>query len=117
MVKQRNDLLHGTYMIGVDKNGAPIDLLVEKQTPDKFGPRTVAVVSSEIEMASIIKKCTGIDAAIQDVFSAVWKHIRAKPGARGLIGVRLIIRSRRTSLATPTTWQNSLPCCRLRYEI
>src|SRR3546814_20493167 len=81
MVKQRNDLLHGTYMIGVDKNGAPIDLLVEKQTPDKFGPRTVAVVSYEIEMASIIKACTGIDAAIKDVFSAVWTHIRAKQGA------------------------------------
>src|SRR3546814_19973565 len=81
MVKQRNDLLHGTYMIGVDKNGAPIDLLVEKQTPDRYGPRTVAVVSSEIEMASIIKERTGISAVSTAVFSAGWTQIQTKPGA------------------------------------
>lgn len=77
LVKKRNELLHGTYMLGVDQDGAPTDFLVEKQTPDKYGTRTLAVVSSENEMTNLIRECREADEAIREVFTMVHMKIRS----------------------------------------
>ncbi len=36
MVKKRNGLLRGTYMLGGDENQVATEFLVENQTPDKY---------------------------------------------------------------------------------
>jgi hypothetical protein len=80
LVKKRNDLLHGTYMIGVDQDGRATEMLVEKQTPDKYGPRTIAVVSSESEMTELIAECRAVDQGIHNIFTSVWRQIRPATG-------------------------------------
>ena len=81
LVKARNDLLHGTYMLGIHENGEPTEMLIEKYTPDKFGTRTIEVISSEKMMADLLREAEEIKSEISSVFTTVWTLIRPKSSA------------------------------------